>query len=121
MGCGIGDVVRGHVDGLERGDRPALQRCDPLLEKTHLFSQIRLVADLGRHAAEKCRHLGPGLGESEYVVDEQQHILLLHITEVLGHRQRGKGDTETDAGRLVHLTECQSSLVDNARLLHLEE
>jgi hypothetical protein len=41
----IGQVVGGHVDGLNRGDRAGLGRGDALLQHTHLFGEGRLVAD----------------------------------------------------------------------------
>jgi hypothetical protein len=59
--------------------------------------------------------------EAEDVVDEQQHVLLLHVAEVLGHRQGGEGDAKTRARRLVHLAEDQRGLRDDAGLGHLQE
>ena len=116
----VGDVVGRHVDGLERGDRPAAGRGDPLLELAHLVGQRRLVAHRRRHPAEQRRHLRARLHEPEDVVDEQQHVLVLHVAEVLGHGQGRESHPETDAGRLVHLPEDQRRLVDDAGLLHLE-
>jgi peptide chain release factor 1 len=43
-----------------------------------------LVADRTRGAAEESRHLGSCLGEPEDVVDEEQHVLVLLVAEVLG-------------------------------------
>ena len=117
----VGEVVGGDVDGLQRGDRVTAGRGDPLLQLAHLVGQRRLVADGGRHAAEQRGDLGAGLGEPEDVVDEQQHVLLLHVAEVLRHRQRGQRDAQTGARRLVHLAEDQRGLVDDAGLGHLQE
>ena len=117
----VGDVVGGHVDRLHRGDRVTARRGDPLLQHAHLVGQRRLVADRRGHAAEQRRHLGAGLGEPEDVVDEQQHVLLLHVAEVLRHRQRGQRDAQAGARRLVHLAEDQRGLVDDAGLGHLTE
>lgn len=50
------------------------------------------------------------LGEPENVVNEEQHILSLLITEVLGHGEAGQGDTGTGAGGLVHLAVYQRHL-----------
>ena len=96
-------------------------RGDPLLELAHLVGQRRLVAHRGRHPAEQRGHLGAGLGEPEDVVDEQQHVLLLHVAEVLRHRQRGQRDPQPGARRLVHLAEDQRGVVDDAGLGHLQE
>ena len=46
---GVGVVVGGNVDGLERGNRAGGARSDPLLEVTHLGAQGRLVPDRGGH------------------------------------------------------------------------
>ncbi len=117
----VGDVVGWHVDRLHRGDRVAAGRGDPLLQLTHLVGQRRLVADRRRHPAEQRGHLRAGLREPEDVVDEQQHVLLLHVAEVLGHGQRGQTDPEPGARRLVHLTEHQRRVLDDAGLAHLQE
>ena len=99
----------------------AAGRGDPLLQLAHLVGQGRLVAHRGRHAAEQRGDLGAGLGEPEDVVDEQQHVLLLHVAEVLRHRQRGQRDPQPGARRLVHLAEDQRGVLDDAGLGHLEE
>src|SRR6185437_2044653 len=95
----VGVVVGRHVDGLDRGDRAALGRCDPLLQSAHLGLQRRLVADLRGHAAQQGRDLGARLDEAEDVVDEQQHVLAL-VAEVFGHRQAGQRDAHARSGRL---------------------
>jgi hypothetical protein len=85
----------------------AARRGDALLQLAHLVGQVRLVAHGGRHPAEQRGDLGTGLGEPEDVVDEQQHVLLLHVAEVLRHRQRRQRDAQAGARRLVHLAEDQ--------------
>ncbi len=117
----VGVVVGRDVDRLQRRDRVTTRRGDALLEKTHLVGQVRLVAHCGRHAPEQRGDLGTGLREAEDVVDEEQHVLLLHVTEVLRHRQRGECDAQTRARRLVHLAEDECRLVEDARLLHLDD
>ena len=117
----VGQVVCGDVDRLQRRDRVTAGRGDALLELAHLVGQGGLVAHGGRHAAEQRRDLGAGLREAEDVVDEQQHVLLLHVAEVLRHRQRRQGDAKTRARRLVHLAEDERGLLEDARLAHLEE
>ena len=49
-------------------------------------------------------YLRTGLCESEDVVDEEQHILSLFVTEILGNGQTSQSDTGTGARRLVHLS-----------------
>ncbi len=116
----IGVVVGGHVDRLDRGDRALAGRRDPLLQGAHVGLQRRLVAHLGGHAAEQRRDLRARLDEAEDVVDEQQHVLTLLVTEVLRHRQAGQRDAHARARGLVHLAEDEHRLVQDARLLHLE-
>ena len=84
----VGVVVGGHVHGLQRRDRVTLGRGDALLQLAHLVGERRLVAHGRRHAAEQRRHLGTGLHEPEDVVDEEQHVLVLHVAEVLGDGER---------------------------------
>ncbi|SIK16719.1 cellobiose phosphorylase [Mycobacteroides abscessus subsp. abscessus] len=112
-GCRVGVVVGGHVHGLHRGDGAATCRGDALLQFTHLIGQRRLVTHGRRHTAQQGRHLGAGLGEPEDVVDEQQHVLALLVTEVLRHRQCRQGDPHTRAGRLVHLAEHQGGVLEH--------
>ena len=90
---------------------------------THVSGQGWLVTDGGRNTAKKGRHLGTGLREAEDVVNEQQHILTLLITEVLGNSKTGQGDTSTSAWWFVHLSENKSDLgvtleVDDTSLNH---
>ena len=96
-------------------------RRDPLLERAHLVGEVRLVAHRGGHPAEQRRDLGAGLREPEDVVDEEQHVLLLHVAEVLRHRQRGQGDAQPGARRLVHLAEDEGGLADDTGLFHLDD
>ena len=74
---GVGQVVGGNVDSLDRGDGTRGSRRDALLQVAHLGCQRRLVADGGRHTTEKCGHLGASLREAEDVVDKQQNVLTL--------------------------------------------
>jgi peptide chain release factor 1 len=97
------------------------------LQLAHLGRERRLVADGRGHAAEQRRDLGARLGEAEDVVDEEEHVLVLHVAEVLRHRQPGERDAEPRPRRLGHLSVDERGLrlprlldVDDARLLHLE-
>ncbi len=116
----VGDVVGRDVNRLQRSDRSSLERRDPFLERAHLAGQRRLVADRRGHPAEQSRDLRTGLGETEDVVDEEQHVLALDVAEVLGHRQGRERDSQPDPRRLVHLSENQGRLFDDPRLGHLE-
>lgn len=83
-----------------------------------------MVTDSGWDTSEQGRHLGTGLGESEDVVNEEEHVLTLLVTEVLGNSQTGEGNTGTGTRGLVHLSEDESDLgvtleVDDTGLNHL--
>ena len=117
-GRGVGDVVRGHVDGLDGGDGPALRGGDALLQLSHLRGEGGLVAHRGRHAAQEGRDLASRLREAEDVVDEQEDVQAL-VAEVLRHGEGGKRDAQARAGRLVHLAEDQAGLLEDLGVLHL--
>ena len=69
----------------------------------------------------------PGLREAEDVVDEQEHVLVLGVAEVLGDRQAAQRDAEARSRRLGHLSVDQRGAgllqvlhVDDAALLELQ-
>src|SRR3954469_19021401 len=116
----VREVVRRHVDGLDRRDRALARRRDALLQLAHLRLERRLVTDLRRHASQQRRDLGPRLDEAEDVVDEEEHVGALLVAEVLRHRQARQGHAHTRTRRLVHLAEDEHRVLDDARLGHLE-
>jgi peptide chain release factor 1 len=69
-----------------------------------------LISDSGGNTSEEGRHFRAGLGESENVVDEKEHILSLFISEVLGNGQTSKSDTGTCTWGFVHLSVDEGSL-----------
>ncbi|KAB5588085.1 Acetylglutamate semialdehyde dehydrogenase [Ceratobasidium theobromae] len=117
----VGVVVRRDVDRLEGGDRVPAGGGDALLEEAHLVGQVRLVTHGGGHAPQQRGDLGAGLREAEDVVDEEQHVLVLHVAEVLGHGEGREGDAQARARRLVHLAEHERGLVEDAGLAHLDD
>ena len=124
-GGGIGDIIGRDVDGLDGGNGTLGGGGNTLLEHTKILSEGGLVTDGGGNTAEKGRHLGVSLGEAENVINEEEHILALDITEVLGHGEGGLGNTGTGTRGLVHLTVDQDALglagkVNDLGLHHLE-
>ena len=107
---GVGQVVSRNVNGLDRGDRTFNGRSNALLQCTHVGAEGGLVAHSRRHAAQQCRDLGTGLHEAEDVVNKQQHVLLVHVAEVLRHGQSGETHAHTSAGGLVHLAVAEGHL-----------
>ena len=116
----VGVVVRRYVNRLQRGDRPLAGGGDSLLQRPHFRRHRRLVAHRGGHSAEQRGQLGTGLDKAEDVVDEQEHVLVLDVAEVLAHGQRGQRHPQARARRLVHLTEDQHGVVDHAGLGHFQ-
>ena len=105
-GCGrrrVGQIVRGHIDGLKRRDGAFLGRSDSFLQIAHFRGERRLITDGAGGAAQQRRNFGAGLGEAEDVIDEQQHVLVLFVAEILGDGQAGEGDAQARARRFVHL------------------
>ena len=98
----VGQVVRGHVHGLDRGDRADLGGRDAFLQAAHFLGQRRLVAHGGRHAAQQRGHFGAGQRVAVDVVHEEQHVAAF-VTEGFGDRETGQGDAQAVARRLVHL------------------
>ena len=99
----------------------ATGRGDALLQGAHLIGQVRLVSHGGRHTTQQGGHLRTSLGETEDVVDEQQHVLVLHVTEVLSHGQCGQRHAQTGTRLLIHLAEDQCGLLEHAGLAHLAD
>merc|ERR1711884_334056 len=107
---GVSQVVSGHVNGLHRCDGSLLGGGDTLLHGTHVSGQSGLVTDSRGDTTEQGRHLGTSLSEPEDVVDEEQHVLALLVTEVLSNSQSGQSNTGTGARGLVHLSVHQGDL-----------
>jgi hypothetical protein len=78
------------------------------LQVTHVGTQGGLIAHRRRHPTEQSGYFRTGLHKPEDVVDEQQHVLLVHIAEVLGHGQSRQTHPHPGTGGLVHLTVNQS-------------
>src|SRR5690625_728596 len=117
----VGVVIGRNVNGLQRSNRLTLSRGNTLLENTHLISQGWLVAHGGRHTAQKGRNLRTSLGETEDVVDEQQHVLVLNIAEVLRHGQAGQSHAHTNSWWFVHLAEHEGGVLQFDHFFHFQE
>ena len=122
----VGQVIRGYVDRLHRGDRTGFGRCDALLQRAHVGRQRRLVAHSGRDTTKQSGHFGTGLGEAEDVIHEEQNVGPRLVAELFGQCQTRQRHTHTRTRRLVHLAVNQRHLGlrqivgnDNARVNHL--
>ena len=115
----IGKIVRRHIYRLNRGDGAGIGIGDPLFQPRQLGAHGRLIAQPRRHLAHQAGHFHSGLDEAKDVIDQQQHIAMLVVAEILGHRQRRMANAETGARRLVHLTEHHDHVRQHASVLHL--
>lgn len=124
-GCGVSQIIGGHVDGLHGGNGSLLGGGNSLLEGSEIGSQGGLISDGGWDTSEQGGHFRAGLGESEDVVNEKEHVLVLLVSEVLSNGQTGKADSGSGSGGLVHLTVHKGGLragsvnVDNSGVDHL--
>jgi hypothetical protein len=107
---GIGKIISGHEHSLDGGNGSVSGGGNSFLEGTQIGSESGLVTDSGRDTSEKGGHFGASLGESEDVIDEQKHILVLFISEVLSDGETGKSDTGSGTWGLVHLSVDEGGL-----------
>merc|ERR1719499_436888 len=105
----IRQVISRNIDSLDRGNGSFLRGANSILDCTNLPFQSGLVTDSGRNTSEQRTDFGTGLRESENVVNEQQHVLSVDITEVFGLGQTSKSNSHSHTSRLVHLSEHKSA------------
>merc|ERR1719435_173031 len=121
----VSQVISRYIDSLHGGNGTLLGGGNSLLHSTHVSGQGRLVTHSRGDTTQQGRHLRTSLGESENVVDKEQHILTLLVTEVLGHGQTSQSHTGTGAGGLIHLAVDKGDLggfvleADDTALNHL--
>ena len=115
----VGQVVRGHVYRLHGGYGAVIGGCDPFLQSAHFGGQRGLVTYSGGHAPQQRGHFAARLGEAEYVVYEQEHVLLFDVPEVLGHGQARQTHAHTRSRGLVHLAVHQRGVFEHSGFLHL--
>merc|ERR1719300_754079 len=70
----------------------------------------RLVTDSRRNTTEQGTDFGTSLCETENIINEQQHILSVNITEVFCLSQTSKSNAHSHSGGFVHLSENKGAL-----------
>lgn len=100
----IGKIISRYVDSLYRGNGPVFCGSDSLLKLTKICGQGGLVTHSGGDSSQQSTHLGVSLGETENIINEQQHVSVLLVSEVLGDGKSGKPDSGSSTGGLVHLS-----------------
>ena len=106
----IRQIIGRYIYGLDGSNGTIFRGSDPLLQSAQIGSQCRLVSYCGRHTSKQCRYLGTGLDKTENVINEQQYILVLHITEILCHGKSGLSYPHSGTRGLIHLAEYQRGL-----------
>lgn len=100
----VSQVIGRDVYCLYRGDGSLGSRADSFLQRTQVSSKGWLVTDSRWDTSQQCRHFGTCLSESEYIVDEEENILVLFISELLSNGQTGQTDSSSCSWWLVHLS-----------------
>lgn len=93
-----------------RSNGTLLGGSNSFLHATHVSGQGWLVTDSRGDTTQQGGYFGSGLGKAENVVNEEQHVLPLLISEVLGDGQASQSNTGTSARWLVHLSIYQRYL-----------
>ena len=91
----IGKIVRRHIHRLDRGDSAGIGVGDALLQLRQLGAHRGLIAQARRHLPHQAGYLHAGLDEPKDIIDQQQHVAMLVVPEILGHRQRRMTHAET--------------------------
>ena len=114
----VGEVIGRYIYSLNGCDGTGLGGSDSFLQFADIGCERWLVTYGRRHTAEQCGYFGACLYETENVVDEEQYVLALFITEVFCHGQTCQGDSHTSSRRFVHLAIDQCYFVQDAGVFH---
>jgi hypothetical protein len=107
---GIGKIISRDEHSLDGSNGSGSGSGNSFLEGTQISGEGGLVTDSGGDSTEEGRHFGAGLSESEDVINEQKHILVLFVSEVLSDGESGKSDTGSGTWGLVHLSVDEGGL-----------
>ena len=98
--------LRAHVDQTEAGNGESRIALDLSTDPKPGSG----VTDGAGSAAKEGGHLGASLRKAKDVVNEEEHVLMLLVAEILGDREAGKGYAQAGARRFVQLSIHQSDL-----------
>ena len=115
----IREIVCRHIYGLDRGDGAGVGVGNALFQPRKLRPHRGLIAQPRGHLTHQAGYLHASLDKAENIIDEQQHIAVLVIAEILGHRQRGVPHAKATARWLVHLSEDHDHVRQNTGILHI--
>jgi len=75
-----------------------------IFETRWIISAFITIIIIAQKIQQRRSYLGAGLSEAEDIINEQQDVLSLLVSEVLSYRQTGQSDAGTGARRFIHLT-----------------
>jgi hypothetical protein len=105
----ISKIISWYIDGLDGSNGTGFGGGNSFLKTTQIGSEGWLISDSRWNTSQKSRHLRASLGESEDVINEKKHILVLLISEVFSNSETGKSDSSSGTGWLVHLSVDESA------------
>ena len=105
----ISKIISWYIDSLHGGNGTRLGGGNSLLEGTQIGGKSWLISYSRWDSTKESRHLRASLGEYEDVVDEEEHILVLLISEVLSDGKSGKTNSGSGTWWLIHLSVHQSA------------
>ena len=73
------------------------------MQIAHFRRECGLVTNGAGRATQQGGNFRTGLRESENVINEKQHVLILFVAEIFGDGQSRKGDAQARARWLIHL------------------
>ena len=82
----VRQIVSGNIHRLNGRDGASIGVADALLQPRQLGAHRGLVAQARWHLTHQARHLHAGLDETENVIDQQKHVAMFVVAEILGHR-----------------------------------
>ena len=115
----VGQIVCRHINRLNGRYGSGVSVGDPFLQPRQFRAHGRLIAQTRRHLPHQAGYLHAGLDEAENIIDEQQHVAMLVVPEILGHCQRRIAHAEPAPRRLVHLPEHHHHVRQDTRPLHV--
>ena len=121
IGDGMGDVVVGHGQDRDLGDRsvPALDASRPLVDGGQVGVHVTRETTAAGHLLTGGRHLAQRLGVRGHVGEDDQHVLLALVREELGGGQGQAGRDDPLDGGVVGQVQEQAHVLHGAVLLEV--
>ena len=121
VGDRVGDVVVGHGQDRDLGDRaaPPLDPPGALVERREVRVHVARVAAPARHLLAGGRDLAKGLAVVGHVGQDHEHVHVVLVGEVLGRREGAPRGGDPLDGRVVGEVQEEDHALERAGLLEL--